>query len=174
MSLRVIFNWHHTFFKVRSCLESFIDLGYDLSLFESEELEIICQKQGYLVWHYYGLSINDVTLYEFVIFLTMHSWLSTVDAKSQTPSRLTVTSFMNYTLKLFLVRTEFEHSEQLSLRCRRKDLRWSQISFLQRELPRIRLRKLWRSSGNAADVMKKDLTYSFVFLQMIVWKKVEW
>ena len=36
-------------FKVRSCLESFIDLGYDLSLFESEELEIICQKQGYLV-----------------------------------------------------------------------------------------------------------------------------
>ncbi len=38
-----------TFFQVRSCLESFIDLGYDLSLFESEELEIVCQKQGYLV-----------------------------------------------------------------------------------------------------------------------------
>ena len=33
--------------EVRACLESFIDIGYDLSLFNPEELEIMTQKQGY-------------------------------------------------------------------------------------------------------------------------------
>jgi hypothetical protein len=35
--------------EVRACLESFIDIGYDLSLFQVEELEIMCQKQGYFL-----------------------------------------------------------------------------------------------------------------------------
>ena len=33
--------------EVRACLESFIECGYDLSLFQPEELEIMTQKQGY-------------------------------------------------------------------------------------------------------------------------------
>ena len=33
--------------EVRACLESFIDIGYDLSLFEPEELEIMTQKTSY-------------------------------------------------------------------------------------------------------------------------------
>ena len=35
--------------EVRACLESFIDLGYDLSLFQLDELEIMTQKQGYFL-----------------------------------------------------------------------------------------------------------------------------
>ncbi len=35
--------------EVKACLESFIDIGYDLSLFNPEELEIMCQKQGYFL-----------------------------------------------------------------------------------------------------------------------------
>lgn len=35
--------------EVRACLESFIDLGYDLSLFQVDELEIMTQKQGYFL-----------------------------------------------------------------------------------------------------------------------------
>lgn len=35
--------------EVRACLESFIDIGYDLSLFQTEELEIMTQKQNYFL-----------------------------------------------------------------------------------------------------------------------------
>ena len=40
---------------VRASIESIIDVGYDLSLFSAEELEIMCQRQGYF------LSIADNT-----------------------------------------------------------------------------------------------------------------
>ncbi len=35
--------------EVRACLESFIDIGYDLSLFNPEELEIMTQKPSYFL-----------------------------------------------------------------------------------------------------------------------------
>ena len=35
--------------EVKSCLDSIIDLGYDLSLFERAELDIMCTKTGYFL-----------------------------------------------------------------------------------------------------------------------------
>ncbi len=35
--------------EVKSSIESMIDVGYDLSLFSAEELEIMCQRQGYFL-----------------------------------------------------------------------------------------------------------------------------
>ena len=35
--------------EVRASIESIIDVGYDLSLFTAEELEIMCQRQGYFL-----------------------------------------------------------------------------------------------------------------------------
>ena len=34
---------------MKSSIESIIDVGYDLSLFSAEELEIMCQRQGYFL-----------------------------------------------------------------------------------------------------------------------------
>ena len=35
--------------EVRASIESIVDCGYDLSLFTAEELEVMCQRQGYFL-----------------------------------------------------------------------------------------------------------------------------
>ena len=54
--------------EVRACLESFIDLGYDLSLFQLDELEIMTQKQGYFLEVRTELVLH-ISTYTYKIFL---------------------------------------------------------------------------------------------------------
>ena len=50
--------------EVRSSIESIIDVGYDLSLFTAEELEIMCQRQGYFL----NMAENSKNNFHCVIF----------------------------------------------------------------------------------------------------------
>ena len=50
--------------EVRASIESIIDVGYDLSLFEAEELEIMCQRQGYFL----NMAENTKKYFHCIIF----------------------------------------------------------------------------------------------------------
>ena len=50
--------------EVRSSIDSMIDVGYDLSLFSAEELEIMCQRQGYFL----NMAENTKNYFHCIIF----------------------------------------------------------------------------------------------------------
>ena len=51
-------------YEVRASIESIIDVGYDLSLFSAEELEIMCQRQGYFL----NMAENTKNFFHCIIF----------------------------------------------------------------------------------------------------------
>ena len=50
--------------QVRASIDSMIDVGYDLSLFSAEELEIMCQRQGYFL----NMAENTKNYFHCIIF----------------------------------------------------------------------------------------------------------
>ena len=50
--------------EVRASIDSMIDVGYDLSLFSAEELEIMCQRQGYFL----NMAENTKNYFHCIIF----------------------------------------------------------------------------------------------------------
>ena len=50
--------------EVRASIDGMIDVGYDLSLFSAEELEIMCQRQGYFL----NMAENTKNYFHCIIF----------------------------------------------------------------------------------------------------------